>query len=339
MDPSIEGGLSTLKTPLRLVLEIGKRAASNKTYPLLPFLRPLLRHSQDLLYDNAKEAVEGILSEFHGTSEEFKFLQQHCCPMFYQMPRWTRITVAAQIILNAPNAYYAEEANNTPDLIKTILGRDTFEARDFQAKCTLPVTSKETTLIHCVAGKLGTSQAFLQMSSLRNLVIGNGYQSFSRPANTNCQTNWQAIYESWNSLFFDFLRAGVDFHHVVGGKTPFIAFLEGYLASQVSLPEFGQVPWFGQLDFHVGFRSWLRNMKAAGLDLENLGAIEWCIWKNENYEREFDGGLHRVTGITYGPDPEDWYIWLSEPSDSFAGEFWALVARPAEIMPGAWPDE
>ncbi|OGM46859.1 hypothetical protein ABOM_005031 [Aspergillus bombycis] len=148
VDPSIEGGLSTSKTPLRLVLEIGRQAASNKLYPLLPYLRCLLHHSQHLVYDNAEEAVNGILSEFHGTSEEFRFLQQHCCPTFYQMPRWARIKVAAQIVCDANHSYYAEEANNTPDLIKTVLSKDILEVKTFQAKFTLPFTPKETTLMH-----------------------------------------------------------------------------------------------------------------------------------------------------------------------------------------------
>ncbi|KAJ5471949.1 hypothetical protein N7539_008518 [Penicillium diatomitis] len=40
VDPSVEGGFSKLKTPLRLLLENGRHAASDKDYPLLPFLRP-----------------------------------------------------------------------------------------------------------------------------------------------------------------------------------------------------------------------------------------------------------------------------------------------------------
>jgi hypothetical protein len=88
---------------------------------------------------------------------------------------------------------------------------------------------------------------------------------------------------------------------------------------------------------HIGFRAWLSDLKAAGLDLEMLGATEWYIWKNERIRREFNGDLHRVIGIAYGPRPESWYIWLSEPSDSFVGDFWALIGRPFEIMPGSWP--
>ena len=266
-------------------------------------------------------------------------MQQHCCPMFYQMPRWVRISVASKIIFDAEYSYYAEEANNTPDLVKTVLGKDTLEAQDFQTKCTLPLTSKETTLMHCVAQKLGNSRAFLQMSCRRNLDVVNRYQRFSRPARTHCHARWQAICESWNSLFFDFLRVGVDVHQIVDGKTLFIAFLEAYLASQVSLPEFNQVQWFDQEEFHVGIRAWLKDMKAAGLNLKALGAKQRRTLESGNVQRDFNGGLHRVTGMSYGPNPEDWYIWLSEPSDSFVGDFWALVARPIETMPGEWPGE
>lgn len=254
MDPTIEGGFCTLKTPLRLLLDIGKEAACNKLYPLLPVLRPLLHHSQDLVYDNAQGIVEGILSEFHGTPEEFMFLQQHCCPTFYQMPRWARITVAAQIIFDAPNAHYAEEANNIPDLVKTILGKDISEARDFHTICNLPLTAKQTTIMHCIAERLGASRAFLQISRRTNLSACKGWQKFSRSADIHSHAKWQAICESWNRLFCYFLRARVDIHQIVGGKPLFIAFLEGYFASQVSLPEMKPVPWFGQEGFHEGFR-------------------------------------------------------------------------------------
>lgn len=339
VDPSIKGGLGMLKTPLQLLLEYGRMVASNKAYPLLPFLRPLLRHSQDLIYDNAQETVEGILSEFHGTPEEFIFLQQHCCPMFYQMPRWARITVAAQIILDAPIADCTEEASNAPDLIRTILGQDMSEARDLQATCTLPFASKETTLMHCVATKLGTYRAYLQMSSRKNLNIGKRHQRFSRPAIDHCHAKLQATCEAWNSLFTDFLRVGVDIHQVVDARTLLSAFLEGYLASQVFRWEFERIPWLEKEEVQVGIRALLKDMKAAGLGLETFGASEWCIWNKKGIRRDFNGGLQRVTGITYGPRPEDWYIWLSEPSDTFVGDFWAFVARPAEIMPGAWPGE
>lgn len=77
----------------------------------------------------------------------------------------------------------------------------------------------------------------------------------------------------------------MDVHQIVDGKTLFIAFLEGYLASQVSLPEFNQVLWFDQEEFHVGIRVWLKGVKAAGQDLKALGATERRIWKSGNVQR------------------------------------------------------
>ncbi|KAJ5661899.1 uncharacterized protein N7477_009515 [Penicillium maclennaniae] len=191
----------------------------------------------------------------------------------------------------------------------------------------MPITPKKQTILPTWSKRslekiYQRPETFIQyISRRRNLSVCKGWQKFSRPADIHSHAKWQAICESWNSLFFYFLRA------------------RGYLASQVSLPEMKPVPWFDQEDFQEGFRAWLKDVKAAGLDLERLGAIEWCIWKNESTQREFNGGLHRVTRIAYGPLPEDWGIWLSEPSDPFARDFWALVARPAEIMPGGWPGE
>jgi hypothetical protein len=49
--------------------------------------------------------------------------------------------------------------------------------------------------------------------------------------------------------------------------------------------------------------------------------------------------MQRVIGFAYGHSPEDWNIWLAEASDAFVGQFWDIIERPVEVMPGAWPEE
>jgi len=83
----------------------------------------------------------------------------------------------------------------------------------------------------------------------------------------------------------------------------------------------------------------------GGVNLQEYGAWEslslqkkvslWCYKKddkddNENsvqYRQallviEFD---IRLINFKYGPSPNDWIFWFSEPSDPFAGDFWAMI--------------
>ena len=47
----------------------------------------------------------------------------------------------------------------------------------------------------------------------------------------------------------------------------------------------------------------------------------------------------RVIGLHYGAAAEDWHLWLSNPLDKWAGEFWDMVEHPERAMPGAWDEE
>ena len=40
----------------------------------------------------------------------------------------------------------------------------------------------------------------------------------------------------------------------------------------------------------------------------------------------------------FGPEPSDWDIYWSEPTDVFAGDFWNLIENPPLQIPGAWED-
>lgn len=46
----------------------------------------------------------------------------------------------------------------------------------------------------------------------------------------------------------------------------------------------------------------------------------------------------RIINFTYGPKVEDWEIWVSNPLDEWAGEFWYWVENPELFAPGAWLD-
>jgi hypothetical protein len=39
--------------------------------------------------------------------------------------------------------------------------------------------------------------------------------------------------------------------------------------------------------------------------------------------------LIELIAFSYGPPPSDWHFWFSEPTDVYAGEFWAMIETSA----------
>ena len=109
-------------------------------------------------------------------------------------------------------------------------------------------------------------------------------------------------------------------------------------------------------DFLVTYRCWrpcdvieaVRNfadmLKDTGADLEQMGAIEQLNLGKGDIPRKIslfspefnEYNNFRLTGLSTGPNPDDWQIWLSNPVDGWVGEFWELVEPAKQIMPGAW---
>ncbi|KAJ5461604.1 uncharacterized protein N7458_003156 [Penicillium daleae] len=168
------------------------------------------------------------------------------------MPQATCVEVAARISFDASNACHI------PTLIRAILGTDPLKANELQTKCYLPMTSRETTLVHCIAKQLGRDLTALSRCHRRqHLVLPYKYQTFS-------------------NLFFDILRAGIDIHLVVDHKTLFLAFIEGILAWQVSFSKSIQCPCVDTGVLNSVIRAWLNDLKAARVKLDIFGTNEWC---------------------------------------------------------------
>jgi hypothetical protein len=92
---------------------------------------------------------------------------------------------------------------------------------------------------------------------------------------------------------------------------------------------------------------WLSDFLQSGVNLQEYGAWESLSLQNKDFNRlvryhkdreDSEGGesgapqRHKVTrfdirliNFTYGPNPKDWILWFSEPSDPFAGDFWAMI--------------
>jgi hypothetical protein len=285
-------------------------------------MRVLFRYSEDHIYETGEEIIDGMLSDFHGTAEDFLFLQRRCCPNFYQLPQSTRIEVAAR------SASVPLDHHDTPELVRTILRGYKLEAESLQSIARSPVNSWQITLVSCVSRKMGWIQALLHHKSQPRQTYLEGNLDYE---------NQKLRYNLWSGFFREMLLVGVNIHHIVDGKTPFLAFLQGYFGRRDGLKE-------ANLTCNLVIRAWLRDHAAAGVHLRRFGQREKLIWKDEVVRREFPWKYdlwttQRVIGFTYGPSPQDWCIFMSEGSDSFVGGFWDLMERPVELMPGKWPDD
>ncbi|RYP11636.1 hypothetical protein DL767_011113 [Monosporascus sp. MG133] len=92
-------------------------------------------------------------------------------------------------------------------------------------------------------------------------------------------------------------------------------------------------------------------LKAAGINVTEYGRREMELLRDTALTRDFvfsrrypqkvpgpvwRGFSIRLMGYKYGPEPEDWDVYWSEPTDEFAGDFWELVENPPLQVPGAW---
>jgi hypothetical protein len=98
---------------------------------------------------------------------------------------------------------------------------------------------------------------------------------------------------------------------------------------------------------NAALKIWLADLQTVGVDLDEFGRIEQQFYnsgyisKDILYRRRIEGHVarERLINFTYGSSPDDWHIWFSESTDAFAGDFWNLIERQAEVMPGAWPED
>ncbi|KAL3454843.1 hypothetical protein BJX65DRAFT_301469 [Aspergillus insuetus] len=111
--------------------------------------------------------------------------------------------------------------------------------------------------------------------------------------------------------------------------------------------------------FDSAVQLWVYYLKDAGIDLEIYGrneesklrssysgfifthAIDMAQSKGSAYgvrmhPGKFLGGS--ILGLKYGSDPKDWHLFVTNPIDELVGEFWEMVERSLEVMPGTWID-
>lgn len=324
LGPSIDGRSLPITA-----LEYGSTIVSHSTRPESQVLRSLLQKSDDLFCDSETEVVDGIFKYFSGTSEEFFLLQQHCCPSFFTFSSRGRIEVAANI------AYISTDIDvHLPQTLRTVIGGDVRKIHISD----LENTGADTSLLHYVMGQIGKCRAEMQRTGCLNdvsILLDSCIKQDER------SKELLSLSQDWNRLLCDLLDTGLNCHFIWSDQSPFVTFLLEYF-------DHWEYERREIRDLNLAVQSWMRDLKVLGIDLHEFGRKETEVWENDAMEREWgcnylwkrrQSPRHwRLIGFQYGPCPEDWSVWMYEWNESFT-DFWNLVERPIESMPGAWPGE
>jgi hypothetical protein len=92
-----------------------------------------------------------------------------------------------------------------------------------------------------------------------------------------------------------------------------------------------------------GLKHYISELMLLGIDMATIIEIERNVLARQK-ERTRAAGfrvpheLSRIIGINYGPKADDWHLWLSNPLDEWAGEFWDMLDHPERAIPGAWEE-
>ncbi|KAL3447631.1 hypothetical protein BJX65DRAFT_89859 [Aspergillus insuetus] len=159
--------------------------------------------------------------------------------------------------------------------------------------------------------------------------------------------------DGWRQMLRDAGEGLADLQQVSSTlcETPLITFLRAW---GESLDRYRSYRWSS---FTSALRKWVSELQAVGVDLEEYGELEREMHRNGDVDRQIEmtviqGDMNyfkatdppadrlkfRLLDFTYGPEPEDWFVWVTNPLDEFAGQFWRMVEREVEVMPGTWVD-
>jgi hypothetical protein len=294
----------------------------------------------------------GLLGCFGGTLAGFQLIQAAYCPNYYESSFKHRARIAKNIL-----------PRNTPDTTMAALGTINSLGIDQLLDPVCWVIDNTTTLFDAVAYKFGfalfepsyqpsSREVYKPLWDSSDVEQENGITfklSFDPEKYPMC---------GWQALVGQILNKGADLNRCGLFGTPLIQMLRGayslcWHSYEVNLMLSGVLncdrPFQHQhRRGEEALLTWLQTLQGFGIDLERYGKTEHKLFYQEssswrNLELLVPGSwgevyLLRLIGLQVGPEPDDWKVWISEPSDEFAGDFWDMLEHPERTIPGAWDD-
>jgi hypothetical protein len=264
---------------------------------------------------------DGGLNNFRGDAETFAWLLQASNSTYQQRSVEECVLFALKICGAGAQPYMAR-------LVRTIL-----KGREIDEYVCGVRNEFHITLLHCAASNLGEllSGAFDKLGVrvrledafhlIRDLVKG--------------RSKLHALTSFWS---------GTPMLHVIRGylyRSPPDCFIYDEGSNRIS-----------KKNLPMPLRTWLEQLKGAGVDLVEYGKgekcvlerlyaiLEWDFWEFGKKERWY--GVRsdlRLINLTYGPEPDDWKFWFAPVMKDYFIDFWDMIDHPERAVPGAWQEE
>lgn len=275
-------------------------------------------------------ACNGLICEtdallvFRGDKSVFRYLQQQVYPPYYELPMDQRIRVAESMDFRWPNAADLTQMALTPG--------------QFSKEVVTFADEDEYTVLHCVTDVFARYCCWFNrnphlIDAYNNSNSNNhGYEDIEDPNN------------SWRRLIKDIITAGALLHAVNYDRRSILGNIIWTICSNQYIQD--KTLFIGILQV---LNIWLLDLQEVGVDLARYGSDEKALHLAGTINNTFkclykldDETFVDLVSFSYGPSPGDWYFWFSEPTDIFAGEFWAMVEISKcqydfELpIPGSW---
>lgn len=162
----------------------------------------------------------------------------------------------------------------------------------------------------------------------------------------------QTEIEEYRHIYREVIRRGIDLHNPMPdwqriSRSPMQTFLQAFLFDTQRRRRFADdSPTKGHVEhatwMQIAMTSFITEVQAWGVDLMEYAAKErsinghtadletWILMYHPN-----DAMIHMID-FEYGPRFQDWRVWVSNPRDEWAGEFWEMIEDPERSIPGAW---
>jgi hypothetical protein len=260
------------------------------------------------------------LMHYRGPVSAFQALLKHMGTNIAELPMDLRCDLAIKL---------SEDLRfNSPELFSLTLHCDpAVTLMNYQNK-------HGTTLLHAVARALG---------------VLSGYNNTESAYWTDIKDREKRI-SGWKSILQALVAGGADLHvtcqvpRLEIQASPFLFMFCNRFYCYYSLVESTRVNPQHALDF------WITTLSDSGVDLTIYGQRERSIWNsadillkpwhNDPWDplSDYYIGERRLISFDYGSLPKNWKLWENEPTDEFAGDFWLMLDRKDETMPGTWID-
>jgi hypothetical protein len=275
------------------------------------------------LLGSRSEYTFHTLLQYRGPLSVFSVLLNYMDTPIRELPIECRCNLAIEL---------AKDPECSPDLFLMALGYDSISGtaiiyRLWDGK----------TLLHAVAEAIG------RLATSGNIDF--------------CTEEFERRILGWKSITQELVAGGADLHATFSTPYLWICFNSKYAKKYSRVTPLTSMfagffsEWIRWCDVRMdpgkAMTFYITTLYNLGVNLKEYGLRESLTWEPleaqkrytggpENYYSDYYFGRRRVLGFNYGPYPEDWRVWENESTDEFVGDFWLMLDKKEEVMPGAW---